>query len=623
MCGFFGSAGGNFPSSIIEKGLEILRHRGPDDSNIVGEAGWIVGFNRLSINDLRPSGMQPFKYDGITVWCNGEIYNSDQLRKEFKSDFLPTSNSDCEILPFLFNKFGIAFLDKLNGMFSMVILDERHGELFLVKDRYGKKPLYYILEPNCIIFSSEIKAFEAVQHLEVDPVSLATSLVTLATTPPFTLFKGISQLGPGQYLRYQIAGKQSLVRDWYSVFRERSQIKFESDAFVELFTSAVKLRAKAEVPVGLFLSGGLDSNFIFELLRREFDSLDCFICSIDEKSFFKSKEGLTDVDGALQSLALRGVSGKETGVGFSYWNDNLKRMTYSYEELFLDSGNMIFYALSELAHENGQKVVMTGVGADELFGGYPFQSRALSAGRSSESSVIKSIGWFTSKMFGRFGSMSLKRKIFRFFQRWGEFPHFWASLNSMYVVEAYEYSPLVRRRLEEFVGKNFPNAGFLDWGNRINSANFHSTILSQNHKVDIATMNASIEARSPFLDYRVVDYMLSVSHLEKIKLGPKGLLRLAGREILAPSVLRGKKSGPSSPVNLWFKKLPKKIIGDYLANRRDLVGDYLPFLCDRLNHNFAGVEGSKALHDFIVIATWLDVFAGNESRDLNAPVFDV
>ena len=151
MCGFVGKFG--LPDEKIKEAGKIIYHRGPDMQNFLNGKDWSVAFNRLSILDLSSEGMQPFEHDGVKVYMNGEIYNFIELRKKFHSEFKYKTNCDVEIIPYLYRKLGMSFLNHLNGMFSMIIIDEKLNKKYLVKDRYGKKPLYYYKSNNEIFFN--------------------------------------------------------------------------------------------------------------------------------------------------------------------------------------------------------------------------------------------------------------------------------------------------------------------------------------------------------------------------------------------------------------------------------------------------------------------------------------
>jgi len=199
MCGIVGSFG---PKNIqLTSSLDRLRHRGPDSGNVFSGPDWQIAFARLSIFDLSPRGMQPFKNKQCTIFYNGEIYNFKDLANTHKCEYLPKTRSDGEILPFLFTKYGIKFLNKVNGMFAMAIIDNLSGEKYLIRDRFAKKPLYFAKSDQNIIFASEIKAIKAIIPCKPCPDLALINLFFWGLPPPFSNFKNIFSIQPGNFVR--------------------------------------------------------------------------------------------------------------------------------------------------------------------------------------------------------------------------------------------------------------------------------------------------------------------------------------------------------------------------------------------------------------------------------------
>ena len=201
MCGIIGCFG------KVDKKINIagnfINHRGPDEQKYLEGIDWSIRFNRLSIIDLSTEAMQPFSYDGIDVFVNGEIYNYIELREKYKKEFNFKTLSDIEIVPFLYNKFGIQFLNYLNGMFSMVIIDNKKNKKYLIRDRFGKKPLYYFQKGETLYFSSEIKAFDNLINLELDKENFAINFIANLNPEPLTPYKNIFSVLPGYSYEFQ------------------------------------------------------------------------------------------------------------------------------------------------------------------------------------------------------------------------------------------------------------------------------------------------------------------------------------------------------------------------------------------------------------------------------------
>ena len=201
MCGFVGCFG-KIDERLNVAG-QLINHRGPDEQKYLEGNDWSLQFNRLSIIDLSKEAMQPFSFDGVDVYVNGEIYNYVELREKYKKEFYFKTSSDVEIIPFLYKKFGIKFLNYLNGMFSMVIIDDKNNKKYLVRDRFGKKPLYYFQKKKALYFSSEIKAFDNLINLELDKENFAINFIANLNPEPLTPYKNIFSVLPGHFYEYK------------------------------------------------------------------------------------------------------------------------------------------------------------------------------------------------------------------------------------------------------------------------------------------------------------------------------------------------------------------------------------------------------------------------------------
>ena len=370
MCGFVGKFG--VPDKKIQEAGQIILHRGPDMQNFLNGKDWSIAFNRLSILDLSSEGMQPFEHDGVKVYMNGEIYNFIELREKFGTEFKCKTNCDVEIIPFLYRKFGMSFLNHLNGMFSMVILDEKFHKKYIVKDRYGKKPLYYYKSNKEVFFSSEIKALKFLIEPEIDLENIHINLISNFIIPPLTPYKGIFSLLPGHYLELYKNKLEEVI--WYTpkikerkINEEKIKIKFR-----ELVDESIKIRLRSDVPLGIFLSGGLDSNFLLKKLLLKNKNILALICYISDK-----EKERNETDNSIPNKICKefGCNSKTINFNYSYFNKNLVRIINAHDEIITNSGVLIFYALSEEAKKNNIKVIYSGAGGDEIAGGYYWQKK--------------------------------------------------------------------------------------------------------------------------------------------------------------------------------------------------------------------------------------------------------
>jgi asparagine synthase (glutamine-hydrolysing) len=625
MCGFAGYFGP--PRRGLADAARAIRHRGPDMSGVSTGPEWGVAFNRLSIIDLSPEGMQPFVYDGVSVFANGEIYNYLELREQHRDEFQPRSGSDVEIVAFLYRKYGMAFLDMLNGMFAMVILDDRNGKKFLVRDRYGKKPLFYKHDREGVLFASEIKAMRQIARLEPDRTNIALNLSCWFLVQPLSLYQGVMNVNPGCYLEVQ-AGRVS-ERRWYApkisiVPRSLDELK---EGILERYTDAIRLRLRSDVPVGIYLSGGLDSVSMAHLARQlSPGNFYAFTARIKDKESWELNN--TDTEVVARYCAESNMPMQAVDVGFEYWDRNIVRVVGNYEEIFTDLGVLVFYALAEAASKSGVKVLFSGVGGDELFGGYPWQAHLrdipppglLARELSREHSrVDDAIYNFLCAIRNPITNNRLA-SLFRVLRQ----PRVWhaQSLCAAFTPFMRDMNGSVAERIGSESRAYFEAARQTAGGdlmNGVNYANVFTVLANQNYEVDLASMMHSVENRSPLLDYRLVEYMLSVADSVKVAEGPKGLMRCLTRDMLPSYVTSAKKSGPTMPLHLWLENASfRELTLAFLMRNRGVVRDVV-------SEDLASHIGKPTLHDgragalitfaLVSLVIWAKQHAGSLAAD--------
>lgn len=557
MCGFVGKFG-NPDNGIIEAGKTIY-HRGPDMNNFTKGVDWSVAFHRLSILDLSIEGMQPFEYDNIKVFMNGEIYNYIELKERHVSEFTCRTGCDVEIIPFLYRKYGMNFLNHLNGMFSMVIIDEKMNKKYLVKDRYGKKPLYYFKSKKDLFFSSEIKALKFLKNPEVDLENIHINLISNFIIPPLTPYKGLFSLLPGHYLDCSNDKFEEI--NWYTPKIENAKINEENikKEFEKLVDDSIKLRLRSDVPLGIFLSGGLDSNFLLKKLISKNKKILALICNISDKE--KDKNAIDNI--LPQKICKElGCESKTINFDYTYLNKNLVKIINAHDELITNSGVLIFYALSEEAKKNNVKVIYSGAGGDEIAGGYYWQ---------------KKLDYVPNFLFRKKNNFNLIDKFFyTFFLKKNKF------LNKIFKLYQLFFNPenyhvgTHGSNIKLFLGKSFLTAEKKikkvyekfykttelvlknkDKKKLLDYNNIFLTISTQNYIFDSMTMANSIENRSPLLDYKLFEFMSSVPKKIKNKNGLKSLYKKLLSEHLPDYITRAKKSGPNLPIKFWFDTRPE------------------------------------------------------------------
>src|SRR3990172_136018 len=374
MCGIAGILNLNdevkLSSDLLKRMISAIKHRGPDEFGSYKDADVGFAHARLSIIDLS-GGQQPMSNEDGTVWItfNGEIFNYVELRQELlKKGHTFSTQSDTEVIIHLYEEYGEGCLEYLNGQFAFAIWNKNSKELFLARDRAGIRPLFYTQNRGRFYFASEIKAIFAAGEVprEIDPIALNQIFTLWCTVPPATAFKGICELPPGQYLL--IRNRNVLIRKYWDLdFSDGlNGISFEEakERLRELLIDATRLQLRADVPVGAYLSGGLDSSVTTALIRRLNQApLMTFSVAFEDKDYDESpyqREMASD-----HSVEHHEVMCKYSDIG-----DNLPEVIWHTEKPVLRTAPVPLFMLSKLVRDNGLKVVLTGEGADEVLGGY-------------------------------------------------------------------------------------------------------------------------------------------------------------------------------------------------------------------------------------------------------------
>jgi asparagine synthase (glutamine-hydrolysing) len=422
MCGIYGYVSRSHPidAAVLRAMGSALAHRGPDDEGeMIRNLGTVsagLGHKRLSIIDLSTAGRQPMANEDATIWVilNGEIYNYQELRKELEAKgHRFRSLSDTEVVVHLYEESGTRCLDRLSGMFALAIWDSRKESLLLARDRVGKKPLHYSIKDGEIIFASEIKALlqhPRVSH-ELDLKALSKYLSYEYIPAPHTIFRSIKKLEPGHYLFYK-NGESHCFPYWQipiidDAIAERTEAEY-AEELRELLDRSVQRRLVADVPVGLFVSGGLDSGIVAAFAAKTKNNLECFSIGFDEPSFDESAYSKR----IAKSL---GIKHHLTMFGADQMLRLVPELPKILDEPLADPSILPLYLLSRFASER-MKVVLSGDGGDELFAGYQtFQAHKLMAYYSLLPRLLKDgIKKISSQLPVSHGYLSADYKIKQF-----------------------------------------------------------------------------------------------------------------------------------------------------------------------------------------------------------------
>jgi len=588
MCGITGGVWTDPAKALeavtLERMTDALRHRGPDDAGrYVSEfrirppyeplPGVALGFRRLSIIDVA-GGHQPMANEDQSVWVvfNGEIYNFETLRRRLEgAGHTFRTRCDTETIVHLYEDEGLDAFRHLNGMFAIAVWDANQRRLCLARDRIGQKPLVYRHETGRLLFASELKSLLQVSGVprDVDPAAVDEYLTYQYIPHPNTIFRGIRKLPPGHLAVYQ--DDRLEVRPYWQPnwgFERNITEAVASEQLRELLDSSVRMRMRSDVPLGAFLSGGVDSSLIVALMQEHSPqpvktySIGFPVKEYDETAF------------ARQVAAHLGTDHHE----FEVTPDAveiLPELAWSYDEPFADSSAVPTWYVSRMTREQ-VTVALSGDGGDELFAGYPrYRAVWLSSrldGFDALRRVLAAPGW--QRLPG-----SRQKSVLRRFKRFSEFlgkspPRRYVEWIAIFNEKrrAAIYSDAFLDRLDsdpfEFLGRAWSLAAGRDPVTAASLADVTTYLpCDLMTKVDIASMANSLEVRQPFLDYRLVEFAASLPVALKFRWGRgKRLLRRAFGKRLPADIWRRKKMGFGVPIDHWFRHELREMTHDVLLD---------------------------------------------------------
>ncbi|MFM2062301.1 MAG: hypothetical protein RLZZ507_1971 [Cyanobacteriota bacterium] len=562
IAGIFNYNGEPISPVLLSKMTDAIAHRGPDGEGFYIDSYIGLGHRRLAIIDLSDAGHQPMiTKDGRYILSyNGEIYNFQELKVELEAlGYQFHSRTDTEVLLYAYAEWGIKALDRLNGMFAFAIWDQQQSELFLARDRYGIKPLYYTLQSNCLLFGSEVKAILAHPSYKVaiDKEALLEYFTFQNFFTDRTLFNNVKLLPAGTYIRMSLDNTQQVEpqRYWDYDFVEPEKLKDEREYIEELdrlFRQAVKRQLVSDVDVGAYLSGGMDSGSITAIAATELPYLKTFTCGFDLHSASGLELGFDERNKAEYMSYLFKTEHYEMVLKAGDMERVFPKLTWHLEEPRVGQSYPNFY-VAQLASKF-VKVVLAGTGGDELFGGYPW--------RYYRAVVNDDFEHYIDKYYNFWQRLIPNKLIHQVFKPiWNEVSHVWTR-NIFRNVFAEATSTLTRP--EDYINHSlyFEAKTFL-----------HGLLLVE----DKLSMAHGLESRVPFLDNDLVDFAMKVPvHLklgnlgEVVRLnenepGPKTamyfqktkdgklLLRKVMERYITEQVTDAVKQGFSAPDATWFK----------------------------------------------------------------------
>ncbi|MBU5614625.1 asparagine synthase (glutamine-hydrolyzing) [Geomonas azotofigens] len=565
--------------------ISPLRYRGPDQSGVYLDHRAALGHLRLSIIGI-DGGIQPICNETGELWIvyNGEAYNYLELKQELLArGHRFSTQTDTEVLLHLYEEYGPACLERINGQFALAIWDSAKGELFLARDRVGVRPLYYTWSAGGqLLFASEIKAILAVTgSRELDPEAIGQLFVFWSTLPGRTFFAGVEALPPGHYLL--VKGQRSRPRSYWRIpaYPAEEQCGLDlpeaAEAFAELLEDAVRLRLRADVPVGAYLSGGLDSSIIATLIARHRQSrLKTFSLGFADAAYDES---------VAQEEMVRhlGTDHRRVLVQDQQIRRLLPETVWHCEQATLRSSPVPMFLLSQLVHSEGYKVVLSGEGADEMLGGYHIFKEAKVRdywGRRPDSPrrprLLERLYpyIFNNPSRGRsflqeFFAVSpeqLRDPFFSHAVRWGGGARNLVFLSPEYRGCLAGYDP--REELAQWLPESFAGRDLFCRAQVLEIELFLAGFLLSSQG-DRVAMAHSVEMRHPFLDYRVIDFAFRLPARWKMRgLQEKYFLRRACRDILPQRIASRGKHPYRAPVSALFTAAaPADYVDDLLSPR--------------------------------------------------------
>jgi asparagine synthase (glutamine-hydrolysing) len=557
------------PEQTLRIMLDHLRHRGPDDrgdERLEHPNGPTVylGHQRLSIIDLSSNGHQPMANDSRTVWIstNSEIYNFRALRSELEAKHYHFhSNSDTEVLLKAYEEWGVDCLEKLRGMFAFGIWDSRKKILFLARDRLGIKPLYYFSSPDCFLFASEVRALAAtgLPEATINETGLFSYLSFGSVSGPETIWNSIKELLPGHYLLISQTSKTE--KKYWSPLKSSNR-NFPSDSYGERVASTLKesvsLRQVSDVSLGAFLSGGIDSSAVVSLMDQATDQpVETLSVIFKERQFDESRYS----NMAAQQMATQHHT---LELGESDLINSLSQAIGAMDQPTVDGINT--YLISKCARETGWKVALSGIGGDELFGGY--ESFRLIPKLLGVGKFLNALPSSWSKTFGNLLKRTLSAsdqntKLGHFISRQNSGSHIYYLMRALFCEDQVTDLFADKSQAEKQIQKHLDRTQILIESLRHLHPLKQISFLELTHYLpntllrdtDMMSMAHGLEIRVPLIDHQLVELMFSVPAKIQFARPPvKSLLIRSLANKLPSQLVNRKKMGFTLPFENWMRK---------------------------------------------------------------------
>ena len=630
MCGIVGYSG-NFLSSHLEEAVRDLAHRGPDDHGVFSDPQNLVGLghSRLSILDLSEAGHQPMvsPCGDVVIVFNGEIYNFKELRNELISaGYSFSGSSDTEVLLKLYMHLGEVAIQKLNGIFSFALWDARNGMVLIARDPMGVKPLYWSQTPEGIVFASELKAMMRFfsHELQLDPAAVNQYLGYLWCPGERTAMEGVKKVLPGEALQIR---RGTVARKWTwfhlptstrSTQKSRGGAQYWIDETRQKLREAVHRQMVADVPVGAFLSGGLDSSAVVAFAKEIDPDIRCFSIALDGG---QDKGAVDDLPYARRAANHLGLELEIVNIDSSRMARDLESMVFQLDEPLADPAVLNVRYISELARSNGYKVLLSGAGGDDLFTGYrrhkalltrPFwdwlPKRVLNCADNAFAQLDQRNPYFRklAKLFNG-ASLSGDAAIANYF--------LWAREKDLLSLYSDNIREAIAQESLTFPLENYLQAYPADLPALEKMLLLEQRFFLADHNLtytDKMSMAEGVEARVPFLDLDLVNHAANTPlHLKHRKGQAKWILKKAMEPYLPREIIYRPKTGFGAPLRRWMKNELSELKHDILSaesvKRRNIFDSQA---VERLiaSDNAGKIDASYLIFSIMCIEIWCEKF---------------
>lgn len=628
MCGIFGYIGQVNDRSDIPQVIDTLSHRGPDSHGDYFETGVYLGHTRLSIQDISEHGNQPmFSEDGnFVIIFNGEIYNHWDLRKDLIHDYNFQSTSDTETVLYAYIKYGISFLKKLNGIFALAILDRRKKEVVIARDPFGVKPLYFYQDKEKLLFSSEIKSFLKFEiNKEISAKAIANYLTFSWSPGGYTPFKNVIKIEPGHFFRIStIEFHNYQIEKFYQIpysgkYSNKSEEELIEELEVKLINS-VKRQLLSDVPVGFFLSGGLDSSLLVAIAKKinPEKNIECF--TIDTGDWGRMEGFKNDLEYAKEIASYLGVSLNIIKADVNILAD-FDKMIWHLDEPQTDAAPLNVLNICKAAKEKGIKVLIGGTAGDDLLSGYR-RHRVINLERQIDK-IPRIMRTWAKPLINclpiRIPAVRRVRRISEniekpLFQRLSGY-FSWIPYDAM--------TSLLDKEFRKQLNGYNPLSHFLELNKRIPD---EKSILNQvlfwemntflvDHNLnytDKLAMACGVEVRVPYLDLELVNFATTIPPELKLKgKETKYILKKVAKRYLPEEVIYRPKTGFGAPMRKWILEDLDSMIQNRLSKSRlDEIGIFNPDeVWSLINENKRGkIDGSFSIWALLAIESWIRQF---------------